>query len=44
MSNNIRESCDKVINHQYLKRFTPEQIAEFKTELSTVMIESNAIE
>ena len=40
----LRESCDKVIDFQYLKKFSTEEVNEFKTQLSVVMIESSEIE
>jgi uncharacterized phage infection (PIP) family protein YhgE len=40
----LRDSADKVEDVGYMKKFTPEEIADMKTNLSEVMIKLTAIE
>jgi hypothetical protein len=40
----LKNSCDKVVDFNYMKSFTPEEISEFKNELLTVMIDVDVIE
>jgi len=40
----LRDNCEKREELGYMKRFTPEEIAEMKDQLATVSIEINDIE
>lgn len=40
----LKNSCDKVEMFSYMKPFTPEEISDYKTELSTEMIKVDTIE
>ena len=40
----LKNSCDKIEVFSYMKKFTPEELAELKTVLSDLMINTDAIE
>ncbi len=40
----LKNSCDKIEEFSYMKQFSPEELSELKTNLSTVMIKFDAIE
>lgn len=40
----LKDSCDKVVEFNYYKKFLPEEISEKKTDLSEVMIKLREIE
>jgi hypothetical protein len=40
----LRGSCDKIVPFNYMKKFSTEELSEFKTTLSDVMIKLDQIE